>query len=356
MYAYFTGASRLPAPDETNILVESYSDGWAWVIPLHTGETSVGFVMDSKAGQAAIAEWGLESAFSTQVEATRKTRELLTGAIRTADPRVIRDWSYLSDKVAGDGYVLVGDAACFIDPLFSTGVHLALSAGVLGAAYTHTALSSPEMRPAAATAYEQLYYQQYFLFRELAQLFYASNRVVDSYFWEARRIIGDESLAPRAAFIRAAAGQSPKGYERMVFEHGEPPLGIRQAIEAIEGERAERTREMAALQARDGKASLLASRPLLAPGVSVERQAVLGDGEFVWGNVITVAGRTDSVPVSAPIGRIVAAIDGASTLGELVTRSAGDSSPDVAARLAEVAVQAAGILYVDGIISELREQ
>lgn len=355
MYAYFSGAGTLPSPDETNILVESYSDGWAWVIPLHTGETSVGFVMDSKAGQEAIAKLGLDGALWDQLGRTAKAKELLRKAARTGEARVIRDWSYVSAEVAGDRYVLVGDAACFIDPLFSTGVHLALSAGILGAAYVVTALHSPQMREPAGAAYKDLYYQQYYLFRELARLFYASNRVVDSYFWEARRIIGgDESLAPRTAFIRAAAGQSPKGYERMVFEHGEPPAEVREAIESIEGERADRSRQMAALQERDGKSSLLAAIPVLVGGVAVERRAVLGDGEFVWGSVIVVPGRTDTVPVSGPIGRLLGSMDGKSTLAELVSGIAGEGNGEAATKLAKVAVQAMSILYVDGIISEFR--
>jgi flavin-dependent dehydrogenase len=118
MYAYFSGAERLPSPDETNILVESFSDGWTWVIPLHTGETSVGFVVDSKAGQEAIAKLGLEGAYEANKAAATKTAGMLKNATRTGPPRVIRDWSYVSDEVAGDGYVLAGDAACFIDPLF----------------------------------------------------------------------------------------------------------------------------------------------------------------------------------------------------------------------------------------------
>ena len=116
----------------------------------------------------------------------------------------VRDWSYLSDTVVGDGFILVGDAACFVDPLFSSGVHLALSAGILAAAYVTTALKDPALAVAAAPVYQELYYSHYNRFHEMAKLFYSSNRTVESYFWEARRILGDSGGS-----YFAAAGLHP---------------------------------------------------------------------------------------------------------------------------------------------------
>ena len=136
----------------------------------------------------------------------------------------MRDWSYVSQRLVGEGYILVGDAACFVDPLFSSGVHLALSSAVLASAYVTSALRTPELREPAAEVYTQLYMQQYHQFREMAALFYASNRSADSYFWEARRIVGGEdAVTAREAFIAAVAGQPPQGYERVVLERGEAP-------------------------------------------------------------------------------------------------------------------------------------
>ena len=90
------------------------------------------------------------------------------------------------------------------------------------------------MAKPAAAVYRELYYSQYELFPQLAGLFYATNRTIDSYFWEARRIMGfDEALAPRSAFIRAVAGQSPKGYERAVLERGEAPAGLVEGVREV---------------------------------------------------------------------------------------------------------------------------
>ncbi|HSE46607.1 MAG TPA: NAD(P)/FAD-dependent oxidoreductase, partial [Gemmatimonadales bacterium] len=172
IFAYFTNAGRLPEPDDTNIFIESYSEGWSWVIPLHTGWTSVGFVMDSKVAQEAVRRDGLEATYVRQIGLAAHTGRMLSSATRVAGPTIIRDWSYVSEDIAGDGYVIAGDAACFIDPLFSTGVHLALSAGVLASAYVTSALKDPAMREPAGRVYASLYYNQYNLFRELARLFY----------------------------------------------------------------------------------------------------------------------------------------------------------------------------------------
>ncbi|MEX0783473.1 MAG: NAD(P)/FAD-dependent oxidoreductase [Dehalococcoidia bacterium] len=349
MFAYFTGAEKLPSPDETNIFIESYEHGWTWVIPLHTGWTSVGFVVDSKHGQETVARLGLEGAYATQLAASGHTARMLRDATRVEGPTVIRDWSYVSREVAGDGYVLVGDAACFIDPLFSTGVHLALSAGVLGAAYVTTALKDPDMRVPAGRVYKDLYYHQYHLFRELAQLFYASNRTVDSYFWEARRIIGAvESMSPRAAFVRAAAGQPPQGYERIVLERGQAPEDVADGVRLVEEERAQRRAEVLAQGIR------MAGRvPVLTPGAATERKPILGEGEFVWGHVISAPGRPD-VPVSRAVAALVEAIDGTSAVRDVVERAVAICGPSGPRLVGFPALEAIGILYIDGVISELR--
>ena len=354
MYGYFEGARRLPVPDETNIFIESYEHGWSWLIPLHTGWSSVGFVVDSKYGQEVIARQGLEGAFQTQLSSTSRTADMLASAKLVSGPNVIRDWSYVSDELAGDGYVLVGDAACFIDPLFSTGVHLALSAGVLGAAYVSTALNDGELGVASRAVYRDLYYQQYYLFRELARLFYASNRTVDSYFWEARRIVsGDESMAPREAFIRAAAGQPPKGYERMVLEHGVPPSGFAAGVRTVESDREARRQAVHELRTSDAGAKYFSAVPRLASGVRVERSPVLGAGEFEWGEVVRGGPLTHDLPVSGAVAAVVRLIDGRRSMADIAGALADGLEGDAAVAAARVALDASAILFVDGIVESL---
>jgi hypothetical protein len=265
---------------------------------------------------------------------------------------VIRDWSYASDRVVGPGWILCGDAACFIDPLFSTGVHLALSSGLMAAAYVATALTDVELARAAGPVYQELYAQQYSHFRELARLFYASNRTIESYFWEVRRVLQDDSLPPREAFVRATAGQSVKGYERVVLERGALPAELADAVRAVEQTQAERARRAEEMLASTRAGDLV---PVLAPGTRVERRAVLAERAFAWGDVLRAPHRPEAIEVSPLIRRLIELCDGRRTVADVVAALRGSAEPAAAESLARTAAQALRILYVDGVIAELRD-
>jgi flavin-dependent dehydrogenase len=357
VYGYFAGASRLPAPDDTNILVESYAHGWFWNIPLHTGWMSVGAVVDSRMGQEALRHGGPQRFLGDHIAQAPHTARLLRQARLVHGPFVVKDWSYVSDAVAGDGYVLVGDAACFVDPLFSSGVHLALMAGVLAAAYVSTALKDPSMREAAGRVYQALYYKEYGHFRDMAALFYASNRTVESYFWEARRLLGaPPGLSPRQAFIHAVAGQPPRGYERVVLEQGEAPPEFVHRVRSVETERAARRARLAALLDPSDAQHQALSRvvPRLAADVRLERQPVLAEGEFVWGHVLRTTGYPEGLPCSALVAKLVSLIDGRTCLGALLDRLTAGSESSRRSQIVRSALATVQILYVDGAIAELQ--
>jgi flavin-dependent dehydrogenase len=346
VYGYFAGGGRLPAPDETNIFIESYRDGWFWNIPLHTGVMSVGAVVDRRTGQEGIRRDGPLRFLMDQIASAPHTAAMLGEARLTSGPVIVKDWSYVSDQVTGDGYILVGDAACFIDPLFSSGVHLALTSGVLAAAWVTTALRRPEMAGAAGRVYRDLYYRQYDHFRAMAQLFYASNRTVESYFWEARRRLAlDDSLTPRQAFIRAVAGQSPIGYERAVIERGSVPEEVARDVQAVESGRAARSARVT-----DQRHELASAVLRPAPGVRVERRPVLGEGEFVWGHVLLTEGHPEGAPCSAFVATLVSMLDGRTATTDLIARLAQGRDEQQAAQIARTALAALEILYVDGTV------
>jgi flavin-dependent dehydrogenase len=354
VYGYFAGGQRLPAPDNTNIFIEAYPHGWFWNIPLHTGWMSVGAVVDSRTGQEGIRRGGPQRFLLDQIAQAPHTAQMLREARLVSGPSVLKDWSYLSDEVVGDGYILVGDAACFVDPLFSSGVHLALMAGVLAAAYVTTALKDPGMRAAAGRMYKELYYKEYGHFRDMAQLFYASNRTVDSYFWEARRLLGAaDALSPRHAFIQAVAGQPPRGYERVVLEHGQAPPEFITDVHAIEADRAARRARLAAALPRTDttRTALYCAVPRLAAGVAVQRKPVLAAGEFVWGNVLVTAGYPEGLPCSPLVARLVSRIDGRTTVAELLAMLRGEipHSTQIDASVLTILQ----ILYVDGTVADL---
>jgi flavin-dependent dehydrogenase len=357
VYGYFAGAQRLPEPDHTNIFIESYPHGWFWHIPLHTGQTSLGAVVDSRSGQEGIRRSGLQRFLLDQIAQAPHTAHMLREATLASGPFVIRDWSYISDEVVGDGYILVGDAACFVDPLFSSGVHLALMAGVLAAAYVTTALKDPSMQEAAGRVYKEMYYKEYDHFRAMAQLFYASNRTVESYFWEARRLLGAaEHLSPRHAFIRAVAGQPPRGYERVVLEHGQAPAQFIDSVHAIETERTARRARLATMVRPDADITctpLYRAAPRLAPGVQVQRKPIIAAGEFVWGDVLITAGYPEGMPCSRLVAQLVSLIDGHRSVADLLGRLCEGSEATQRAQIATHVLTALHILYVDGTIADI---
>jgi flavin-dependent dehydrogenase len=367
VYGYFVGAQRLPPPDETNIFIESYRNGWFWNIPLHTGWMSVGAVVDSRTGQYGIRHGGLGYFLMDQIAQTPYTRQMLRDARLAYGPFVIKDWSYVSEEVVGDGYILVGDAACFVDPLFSSGIHLALMAGILAAAYVTTVLKDRSMREAAGRAYKDLYYKEYDHFRQMARLFYSSNRTVDSYFWEARRLLGaNGNLSPRSAFIRAVAGQPPRGYERVVLEHGEAPTGFGHSVYLVESERAARQAQLAAAQHPPvsplskggyrgvGLTALYRAVPRLADHVQVQRKPIVAEGEFVWGYVLTTSGYPEGVPCSSLVARLVSLIDDHTSVAQLLTKLSAGRDGIEGAQIERSAMAALQVLYVDGSIADLR--
>ena len=360
VYAYYDGAERLPPPADGNIFIESYTHGWLWTIPLHTGRASVGAVVDQRVGEERVGKLGLERFLDEQLAQAPYTAGMLSNARRVSGPFVVKDWSYACERLAGDGYVLAGDAACFIDPLFSSGVHLALMSGVLAAAYATTALRNPEMGPAAAQVYQELYLKEYHHFREMVRLFYSSNRTVDSYFWEARRILeGDDEtksgLPPRESFIQAVAGQPPQGYERMVLERGAAPTQFADSVRAVEEDRANRQAQIERyLESRDGHPpAILAAVPRLRPGVRVERKPVAGDGVFEWGYVLVTEGHPEGLPCSSLVARLATVLDGKTSVSHVLTTLAAEVEPSQQQQLLSSVLNTLQILYVDGTIAEL---
>jgi halogenation protein CepH len=121
--------------------------------------------------------------------------------------RVIRDYSYCSDSFYGPGYLLAGDAACFIDPVFSTGVHLACLSGYLAAHTLESILSGGRAADPALASYDARYRAAFERYRRFLYFFYDHHAAPDSYFWTARKILNPTSpLAARTAFVRLMSG------------------------------------------------------------------------------------------------------------------------------------------------------
>ena len=130
-FAHFSGFRRAEGPEGGDIVVVTTADGWWWLIPFSDGTVSVDVVMPSS--RFARRDGTVEALFEARVAATPEVRSLLEGNRRTGEVRAIPDYSYRTPRTSGDGFCLVGDAACFLDPVFSSGVLLAMSSGEMAA-------------------------------------------------------------------------------------------------------------------------------------------------------------------------------------------------------------------------------
>ena len=363
VYAYFEGAEPLPAPDENNIFIEAYKHGWFWTIPLHTGRSSVGAVVDNRTGQDGIQRLGAREFLFDQLSQAPHTRRMLSNTRLVSGPNVVRDWSYFSERTTGPNFVMTGDSACFVDPLFSSGVHLALMSGVMAAAYATTSLKTANtgetlLRDSAGQVYQEIYYKEYNQFREMARLFYSSNLTSDSYFWEARRIVERDGergeFSPRQSFIQAVAGQPPRGYERAVLDRGEAPAGFVSSVRAVEGERARRGEWLAALRADPQRNWLLPSVPRLSPGTTVARKPVLAEGEFAWGMALSTPSHPEGAPCSPMVAAIARLADGQTPVSAIIDHLSEGLDDSRRADLRAAVTRTIEILYVDGAVEELR--
>lgn len=205
VFGYYEGAEPLAGPVAGNIMSAAFGDGWFWYIPLHDGTTSVGAVVDAQtfAGEAGRDPLPL---YLRLVEACAAVAERVRDARLVSPIRVIRDYSYDSRSFHGPGYLLAGDAACFIDPVFSTGVHLASLAGYL-AARTVTGLLEGGEREGLLADYDARYRAAFERYRKFLYFFYDHHCDRDSYFWTARKVLNAEaSLDARTAFVRLLSG------------------------------------------------------------------------------------------------------------------------------------------------------
>ena len=349
VYGYFEGITRLPSPDQNNIFVESYADGWVWNIPLKDGLSSVGAVVDGKKATKVLKDQSIQQFFENQISATSYNREMISTGEQVGPPTVVRDWSYISEEMAGPGWVSAGDAACFIDPLFSSGVHIALMSGVLSSAYAVTSLESPEMSEPTAAVYQEMILREYSLFRELANLFYESNRSVDSYFWEARRIAGTmDDTDARSAFVRAVSGQSVRGYERAVLERGDLPNAVSIALDGAANDLKMRQDLL-----HNMGPSLPDAVPVLHSDTRIVRKPVLSEGRFEYGVLLYSPGRIEGTVCSKFVEMLVNFLDGRSTVNQITKRLAEQSENTSEETLRDYVNETIRILYIEGAIERL---
>lgn len=162
IWGYYDGGDLLPDTPSGGINVVSRPDGWYWIIPLRNNRYSVGFVChQSRFLEIKKTQPSLEQMWQTLVEESTTVHGLLKNGTPLPGVRVEQDFSYVADSFCGPGYFAVGDAACFLDPLLSTGVHLAMYSGMLAAASISSLHRGEVSEAEAQSFYESLFRNAY---------------------------------------------------------------------------------------------------------------------------------------------------------------------------------------------------
>ena len=131
LFAHFEGAPRWEGRDEGLIRLYIFEDGWFWWIPFAGDLTSIGCVLHSKTARGR--EGSLEALYEDMIGRCRRVAEGLRHARRVTPVRSAANFSYRTSPVAGDRFLCVGDTLAFVDPIFSSGVYIALQTGEMAA-------------------------------------------------------------------------------------------------------------------------------------------------------------------------------------------------------------------------------
>jgi flavin-dependent dehydrogenase len=181
-----------PVPDDSHTLVESYRDGWVWSVPSASGLRHIAAMVDPQ--RSDLARGGSSAdVYRAEIAKTKIFSAITADASMIEGPRGFDASPYRASDYAGERWLLVGDAASFIDPLSSAGVKKALASAWLAAIAVNTALTNPSMRA------------------EAFQFFSAREHEIEQHLSrESRRFLAGAAIAHHHAFWdeRSAEGES----------------------------------------------------------------------------------------------------------------------------------------------------
>ncbi len=171
IWSYYQGGKRLTGIDAGETTIFMLPDGaWFWYIPLPDDIVSVGIVGSPELLFAESTDF--EAVFQHEVERCAPLLERLSEATRTEAVRGIRRLAYRNQQTAGNGWVMVGDAATFLDPIYSSGLFLALGSAELAANCIHQGLSTDDLSADSLGAFAEMLGDGIEVIRRLIHAFY----------------------------------------------------------------------------------------------------------------------------------------------------------------------------------------
>jgi flavin-dependent dehydrogenase len=211
LWGYWRGADRMSFAPNGAIAVGSLPYGWLWGIPLHDDTMSVGLVLHKTTFKEKREEAdNLKQIYMTAINECPLIAKLVEhGTFATEQVKTEQDYSYMSDTISGPGYFMVGDAASFIDPLLSTGVHLATHGSMLAAASIASVIRGEVTEEEALSFYEHSYRHAYLRLMVIVSGLYSMYRGKSMYFWQAQQLTHNDysdQAALNEAFMFVVSG------------------------------------------------------------------------------------------------------------------------------------------------------
>jgi FADH2-dependent halogenase len=177
VFSHYKGVPRQEGRRAGDIRIVSRPDlGWFWLIPISDELMSVGVVLPRAAFETLcerVSRDDHEAILRRAIAQTPQVAELLSQAEREWPVRVEKDYSYGVKRYAGDRFVLAGDAGSFLDPVFSTGVAIALESGLDAATDMDRALADGDFSGASFARFERVQRKRFLAFRRFVLGFYS---------------------------------------------------------------------------------------------------------------------------------------------------------------------------------------
>ena len=177
LFAHYEGVDREAGIDGTLTRMVRTLDSWFWIIPLENDRTSIGIVLE--AADFKKSELSAEKFFERAIAEQPLVRNRIGGGRRVSQVHTAADFSYRSQKLTGDRWLLAGDAAGFIDPVFSSGVFLAVLAGEQAADVLHEVLDHPRRARRLFRHYERLVNRAMDVYLRFVESWYAGKEFIE---------------------------------------------------------------------------------------------------------------------------------------------------------------------------------
>lgn len=208
IWAYWDNYTPLEGRQAGNIITSATEDGWLWGIPLHNGKLSVGAVINKEKLKELRKQYSIEEIYQKSIDKCSVMPKHLAEAVLSSPLRTKKDYSYKSQILAKENYFLCGDAACFLDPVLSSGVHLAMMSGTLCASVITGVLKNQLSAEEGVHFYTNMYSNSYYRFMHFLSAFYNQNIGQSSYFCDAQKVTNTDCSIKdtKSAFLNLVTG------------------------------------------------------------------------------------------------------------------------------------------------------